>query len=183
MATTAVDPVFVDTNVLVYSTRPLSTHHAAAAGALARLGGAGSTLWISSQILRELSRSGNAAPGHGSRTADGNRDQRCSSVSDGVPRCGRAGKRARPPDRNPFCPSRRRAPSPRCQYRRDDARLQSAPIAHVQRHGFPAFRAADRDRSAAVRAAAPRRQRTSFSGWLCRSSSSSTYSSRLLSEA
>jgi predicted nucleic acid-binding protein len=52
MATTAADPVFVDTNVLVYSTRPLSTHHAAAAGALARLGG-GSTLWISSQILRE----------------------------------------------------------------------------------------------------------------------------------
>jgi hypothetical protein len=28
-----------------------------------------------------------------------------------------------------------------------------------------------------------RRQRTSFSGWLCRNSSSSTYSSRLLSEA
>ena len=53
MATTEADPVFVDTNVLVYSTRPLSTHHAAAAGALARLGGTGSTLWISSQILRE----------------------------------------------------------------------------------------------------------------------------------
>lgn len=35
MTTTAADPVFVDTNVLLYSTRPLSTHHAAAAGALA----------------------------------------------------------------------------------------------------------------------------------------------------
>jgi hypothetical protein len=43
-------------------------------------------------------------------------------------------------------------------------RLQNAPIAHVQRHGFPAVRTADRDRPAAVRAAAPRRQRTSFSG-------------------
>jgi hypothetical protein len=36
MATTAADPVFVDTNVLVYSTRQLSAHHAAAAGALWR---------------------------------------------------------------------------------------------------------------------------------------------------
>jgi predicted nucleic acid-binding protein len=53
MATTAADPVFVDTNVLVYSTRPLSAHHLAAARALARLGAAGSILWISPQILRE----------------------------------------------------------------------------------------------------------------------------------
>lgn len=53
MATTAADPVFVDTNVLVYSTRPLSAHHAAAARALARLGAAGAALWISPQVLRE----------------------------------------------------------------------------------------------------------------------------------
>jgi predicted nucleic acid-binding protein len=53
MATTAADPVFVDTNVLVYSTRPLSVHHAAAAQALARLGAAGVTMCISPQILRE----------------------------------------------------------------------------------------------------------------------------------
>ena len=73
MATTAADPVFVDTNVLVYSTRPLSTHHAAAAGALARLGGAGSTLWISSQILREylaaVTRPQATAPGLPMKTA------------------------------------------------------------------------------------------------------------------
>jgi predicted nucleic acid-binding protein len=53
MATTAAEPVFIDTNILVYSTRPLSAHHAAAARALERLGAAGSTLWISPQILRE----------------------------------------------------------------------------------------------------------------------------------
>ena len=53
MATTVGDPVFVNTNVLVYSTRPLSAHHAAAARALARIGAGGATLWISPQILRE----------------------------------------------------------------------------------------------------------------------------------
>jgi predicted nucleic acid-binding protein len=53
MATTVADPVFVDTNVLVYSTRPLSAHHAAAARALARIGAGGATLLISPQILRE----------------------------------------------------------------------------------------------------------------------------------
>jgi predicted nucleic acid-binding protein len=53
MATTAADPVFVDTNVLVYSTRPLAAHHSVAAAALARLGAAGATPWISPQVLRE----------------------------------------------------------------------------------------------------------------------------------
>jgi predicted nucleic acid-binding protein len=49
----ASDPVFVDTNVLVYATRPSATQHAVASAALARLEGEGSTLWVSSQVLRE----------------------------------------------------------------------------------------------------------------------------------
>jgi predicted nucleic acid-binding protein len=53
MATMAADPVFVDTNVLVYATRPLSAQHAVAERALTRLGNEGSSLWISLQILRE----------------------------------------------------------------------------------------------------------------------------------
>ena len=47
------DPVFVDTNVLVYATRPSATQHAVASAALARLEGDGSTLWVSPQVLRE----------------------------------------------------------------------------------------------------------------------------------
>jgi predicted nucleic acid-binding protein len=49
----AVDPVFVDTNVLVYATRRTASEHAAAQAALARLEGEGRALWISFQILRE----------------------------------------------------------------------------------------------------------------------------------
>ena len=56
MATTVGDPVFVDTNVLVYSTRPLSAHHTAAARALARIGAGGATLWISPQNCVNISR-------------------------------------------------------------------------------------------------------------------------------
>jgi hypothetical protein len=48
----AADPVFVDTNVLVYATRPSSAEHAARA-ALTGLEGEGSTLWVSHQVLRE----------------------------------------------------------------------------------------------------------------------------------
>jgi len=49
----AADPVFVDTNVLVYATRPSVAQHAAALAALTRLEGEGSTLWVSPQVLRE----------------------------------------------------------------------------------------------------------------------------------
>jgi len=49
----AADPVFVDTNVLVYATRPSSAEHVAARAALTRLEGEGSTLWVSHQVLRE----------------------------------------------------------------------------------------------------------------------------------
>jgi predicted nucleic acid-binding protein len=51
--TMAADPVFVDTNVLIYATRRTASEHAAALAALARLEGEGRALWISLQILRE----------------------------------------------------------------------------------------------------------------------------------
>ena len=50
---TAADPVFVDTNVLLYVSRPLAPQHIAAREALARLEAAGGPLWISRQVLRE----------------------------------------------------------------------------------------------------------------------------------
>ena len=49
----AADPVFVDTNVLAYATRPSAAQHAAAQAALTRLEGEGSSLWVSAQVLRE----------------------------------------------------------------------------------------------------------------------------------
>jgi predicted nucleic acid-binding protein len=49
----AADPVFVDTNVLVYATRPSAAQHASARAALTRLEDEGSSLWVSTQVLRE----------------------------------------------------------------------------------------------------------------------------------
>ena len=65
----AADPVFVDTNVLIYVTRRTASEHAAAQAALARLEGEGRALWISFQILREYS--GDPAAGHIPRAAVG----------------------------------------------------------------------------------------------------------------
>jgi predicted nucleic acid-binding protein len=53
MTTGAADPLFVDTNVLVYATVPAAPMHAAAATALAAEQAAGRELWISRQVLRE----------------------------------------------------------------------------------------------------------------------------------
>lgn len=53
MATMAVDPIFVDTNILVYSTITLSPFHSVALAQLNDLAAAGHPLWISRQILRE----------------------------------------------------------------------------------------------------------------------------------
>jgi predicted nucleic acid-binding protein len=53
MATTAAEPVFIDTNVLNYSRQSLSPFHAAAVAKLAHLKAAGHELWISRQTLRE----------------------------------------------------------------------------------------------------------------------------------
>jgi len=49
----AADPVFVDTNVLVYASRPAVLQHIAARTAIDRLQEEGAPLWISPQILRE----------------------------------------------------------------------------------------------------------------------------------
>ena len=51
---TEAEPVFVDTNVLIYSTRAHSTHHAPACSLLAEREAAAGGMWISSQILREF---------------------------------------------------------------------------------------------------------------------------------
>lgn len=53
MATTVAEPVFVDTNVLVYSRQAPSPFHAQAVAKLAGLRAGGHFLWISRQILRE----------------------------------------------------------------------------------------------------------------------------------
>jgi len=66
MATTAVDPLLVDTNVLIYHQIALSPLHAAARNRLRDLLAAGHTLWVSRQILREylaaMSRPGTVTP-------------------------------------------------------------------------------------------------------------------------
>jgi len=53
MAMTVVDPVFVDTNILIYSAAALSPFHANAVAKLQGLVTDGHPLWISRQVLRE----------------------------------------------------------------------------------------------------------------------------------
>ena len=53
MATTVVEPVFVDTNVLIYAQQAFSPFHAPATTQLNDLVSAGHLLWISRQVLRE----------------------------------------------------------------------------------------------------------------------------------
>ena len=53
MATTAADPVFVDSNILVYAHQALSPFHAAATAKLQELGVAGHPFWINRQVMRE----------------------------------------------------------------------------------------------------------------------------------
>src|SRR5262245_31570299 len=53
MATTAAEPVFVDTNNLVYAQQALSPFHALATAKLQDLASAGHPLWINRQVLRE----------------------------------------------------------------------------------------------------------------------------------
>jgi predicted nucleic acid-binding protein len=49
----AADPVFVDTNVLVYTDQAGSAFHAPARAAIGRLERGSAALWISRQVLRE----------------------------------------------------------------------------------------------------------------------------------
>ena len=53
MATTAVERIFVDTNVLVYATQATAPFHVEANQSLTALHNGGAELWISRQILRE----------------------------------------------------------------------------------------------------------------------------------
>lgn len=52
-ATMVAEPVFIDTNILVYASRPSADHHRLSLEALERLAQEGCALWISPQILRE----------------------------------------------------------------------------------------------------------------------------------
>ncbi len=47
------EPVFLDTNVLVYVSRPTAPQHSVARGVLGRLEADGGPLWVSQQVLRE----------------------------------------------------------------------------------------------------------------------------------
>lgn len=53
MAMTDAEPVFLDTNVLVYASRPTAPEHAVARAALASLEASEAAVWISPQVLRE----------------------------------------------------------------------------------------------------------------------------------
>ena len=46
-------PVFVDTNVLLYASRPKATEHARAQAVLSRMRQDGAPLWLSRQVFRE----------------------------------------------------------------------------------------------------------------------------------
>jgi predicted nucleic acid-binding protein len=67
MVTTVADPIFIDTNVLVYASRPAAPEHASSRKALDRLEAQDCRLWISTQVLREylsvVTRPQAAAPG------------------------------------------------------------------------------------------------------------------------
>jgi|SRR5579884_502840 len=66
MATMVVDPILVDTNVLIYHQIARSPLHAPARQQLGDLSAAGHALWVSRQILREylaaMSRPGTVTP-------------------------------------------------------------------------------------------------------------------------
>ena len=50
---TAAEPVFIDTNVLVYAARTLAAQHAAAVAAFEAVAQRPASLWISRQVIRE----------------------------------------------------------------------------------------------------------------------------------
>lgn len=54
MVTTVADPIFIDTNVLVFATIPASPMHTAALAALHSIALAGVPAWISRQVVREF---------------------------------------------------------------------------------------------------------------------------------
>lgn len=54
MVTTAADPIFIDTNILLFAAIPASPQHAAALAALHAIAQSGAPAWISRQIVREF---------------------------------------------------------------------------------------------------------------------------------
>jgi predicted nucleic acid-binding protein len=53
MATTVAEPVFIDTNIIVYASRPTAPECVPAPAALARLESQDRQIWTSTQVLRE----------------------------------------------------------------------------------------------------------------------------------
>src|SRR2546421_3766191 len=54
MTTGGAEPVFVDTNILIYASVPETTLHEPALNAIQARTAAGGALWISRQVLREF---------------------------------------------------------------------------------------------------------------------------------
>jgi predicted nucleic acid-binding protein len=146
----AADPVFIDTNVLIYATRRTASEHAVAQGALARLEGEGRSLWISFQILREYlaavtrPRATSGALSMRTAIADVRRFQQVFCVAEDQPAvldrllallgahlgAGRSGTRH--------------------QYRGNDARARHSPPTDVQRRRLQALRGYYRVRADAI---------------------------------
>ncbi len=82
MATMAADPVFVDTNVLVYVSRPTAPEHPMARAALGRLNADGCAIWISTQVMRDyLAVVTRPQAGNCCTTAGGGRDSGRTAIS------------------------------------------------------------------------------------------------------
>jgi predicted nucleic acid-binding protein len=56
------EPVFVDTNVLIYASRPKANEHATAQAMLGRMRQERTPLWLSHQVLREYLAASRAKP-------------------------------------------------------------------------------------------------------------------------
>ena len=144
MVTMAVDPVFVDTNILVYAAIPSSPFFGPAFGKLDAFRQAGVALWVSRQIFREylavLSRPQPYAPPVPAVTLIADIVRFEIPVPD---RRGRARGHGEPTGLFGLDPHRRQA-GPRRQHRRHDADPQPAPALdaqhcrlHTIRHAYP----------------------------------------------
>lgn len=80
MATTVVDRVFVDTNVLMYANLTASPFNSPAVAALQSLHARGVELWVSRQILREYLASMSRPGGLTGLITNGIARGRCANV-------------------------------------------------------------------------------------------------------
>ena len=81
MATTAADPVFVDTNILIYAAIASSPFYGPAIGKLDSFRRVGVELWVSRQTLREYL----AAPAIYVATPGGDPDCGCRPLPNSIP--------------------------------------------------------------------------------------------------